>query len=84
MKWPKIAANDPKAVREFADFLQSCLEAIPHVKGLSILNDCEENQKLLKKLPEWMVRRWSRIVVEELDRSGDYPILQGLYKEKLE
>ncbi|XP_073718035.1 uncharacterized protein [Misgurnus anguillicaudatus] len=72
-KWPKIAANDPIALREFADFLQGCVEAIPHVKGLSILNDCEENHKLLKKLPEWMIRRWSRIVVEELDRSGEFP-----------
>lgn len=52
MKWPKISANDPTALREFADFLQGCAEAIPHVKGLSILNDCEENHKLLKKLPE--------------------------------
>ncbi|XP_021324883.3 uncharacterized protein [Danio rerio] len=73
MKWPRIAANDPIALREFADFLQGCAEAMPHVKGLGILNDCEENHKLLKKLPEWMMRRWSRIVVEELDRSGEYP-----------
>ncbi|KAL1258159.1 hypothetical protein QQF64_011403 [Cirrhinus molitorella] len=73
MKWPKIASNDPIALREFADFLQGCVEAILHVKGLSILNDCEENHKLLKKLPEWMMRRWSRIIVEELDRSGEYP-----------
>lgn len=72
-KWPKIAANDPKALREFADFLQSCAEAIPQVKGLEILNDCEENHKLLRKLPEWIVQRWSRIVVEELDKSQDYP-----------
>nr|XP_043906906.1 uncharacterized protein LOC122785246 [Solea senegalensis] len=73
IKWPRLAANDPIALREFADFLQGCVEAIPHVKGLAILNDCEENHKLLKKLPEWMVRRWGRIVVEELDKSGDYP-----------
>ncbi|KAL4006146.1 hypothetical protein ACER0C_005859 [Sarotherodon galilaeus] len=72
-KWPKIAANDPIALREFADFLQSCAEAIPQVKGLDILNDCEENHKLLRKLPEWIVQRWSRIVVEELDKSQDYP-----------
>lgn len=72
-KWPKIAANDPIALREFADFLQGCVEAIPHIKGLAILNDCEENHKLLKKLPDWIVRRWSRIVVGELDESGDYP-----------
>lgn len=73
MKWHKISVNDPIALREFADFLQGCVEAIPHVKGLAILIDCEENHKLLKKLPEWMVRRWSRIVVEEQDKSGDYP-----------
>lgn len=73
MKWPKIAANDPIALREFVDFVQGCVEVIPHVKGLAILNDCEENHKLLKKLPELMVRRWSQIVVEELDTSGDYP-----------
>ncbi len=73
MKWPKIDTNDPLALREFADFLQSCTEAIPHVKGLAILNDCEENHKLLKKLPEWIVRKWSRIVVDELDTSGSCP-----------
>ncbi|XP_040191273.1 uncharacterized protein LOC120924392 [Rana temporaria] len=72
-KWPKISANDPVALREFADFLQGCVEAIPHVKGLAILNDCEENHKLLKKLPEWIVRRWGRIAVDELDKSQEYP-----------
>lgn len=74
-KWPKISANDSLALREFADFLQSCTEAIPYIKGLSILNDCEENHKLLKKLPEWIIRKWSRIVVEELDTCGNYPDL---------
>ncbi|KAL7842594.1 hypothetical protein SRHO_G00242830 [Serrasalmus rhombeus] len=73
MKWPKINANDPFALREFSDFLRGCVEAIPHIRGLVILNDCEENHKLLKKLPEWIVRRWSRIVVDELDTSGNYP-----------
>ncbi|KAJ8342685.1 hypothetical protein SKAU_G00326130 [Synaphobranchus kaupii] len=74
-KWPKIDATDPLALREFADFLQGCAEATPHVKGLAILNDCEENHKLLKKLPEWIVRKWSRIVVDQLDNSGKYPDL---------
>ncbi|RXN10003.1 hypothetical protein ROHU_031096 [Labeo rohita] len=73
IRWPKIGVNDPLALRDFTDFLQGCVEAIPHVKGLAILNDCEENHKLLKKLPEWIVRKWNRIVVEELDTSGDYP-----------
>ncbi|KAL0147052.1 hypothetical protein M9458_057576 [Cirrhinus mrigala] len=47
---PKIEVNDPLALRDFTDFLQGCVKAIPHVKGLAILNDCEENHKLLKKL----------------------------------
>lgn len=73
MKWPKVSTNDPVALREFADFLQGCIEAMPHVKGLAILDDCEENHKLLKKLPDWITRRWSRVVTERLDESGDYP-----------
>lgn len=73
MRWPRIGVNDYLALRDFTDFLQGCVEAAPHVKGLAILDDCEENQKLLKKLPEWVVRKWNRIVVEELDTSGDYP-----------
>ena len=73
MKWPKVSTNDPAALRQFADFLQGCVEAQPHVKGLAILDDCEENHKLLKKLPDWVVRRWSRLVTKTLDESGDYP-----------
>lgn len=80
MKWPKVSANDPLALREFADFLQGCVEAMPHVKGLAILNDCEENHKLLKKLPEWIVRKWSRVVVRELDASENYPSLSCFTK----
>ena len=73
MKWPQITDNNTKSLREFADFLQGYAEAMPHMKGLSILNDCEENHKLLKKIPEWMLRRWSWIIVEELHQSGNYP-----------
>lgn len=46
---------------------------MPHVKGLLILNDSEENHKLLNKMPEWIIWKWNRIVVEELDKCGDFP-----------
>ncbi|KAM3872149.1 dynein regulatory complex subunit 4-like [Diretmus argenteus] len=46
---------------------------MPHVKGLQILNDCEENQKMLVKLPEWITSRWNRHVTEKLDQAKDYP-----------
>lgn len=50
MKWPKIGSNDSLPLRDFADFLKGCAEAMPHVKGLTILNDSEKNHKLLKKI----------------------------------
>ncbi|XP_028833971.1 uncharacterized protein LOC114789067 [Denticeps clupeoides] len=51
--WQKIQSRDAEGLRTFADFLHACQEDMPHVKGLEILNDCEENQKLVLKLPEW-------------------------------
>ncbi|XP_069134375.1 uncharacterized protein [Argopecten irradians] len=71
--WPKISNRDPKALRNFADFLQGCKEAMMHIPSLSILNDCSENQKLLGKLPEWASVRWNRVVTEGLDSSNNYP-----------
>ena len=44
--WPKVEDNDAKALQDYSDFLSACNDAIPHVKGLSILNDCEENRKI--------------------------------------
>ncbi|KAL0147688.1 hypothetical protein M9458_056997 [Cirrhinus mrigala] len=53
-KWTKIGASEYVKLREFSDFLQSCSDAMPHIKGLQVLNDCEENQKILVKLPNWV------------------------------
>ena len=39
---------------------------------MSGLNDCMENQRILRKLPDWVVTRWSRIAQQ--DRSANaYP-----------
>lgn len=65
-KWPKIPKDDGFALREFADFLSSCNDAIQQVKGLEILNDCEENRKLVSKLPNWLKRSWNRVVSTSL------------------
>ncbi|XP_060607803.1 uncharacterized protein LOC132759944 [Ruditapes philippinarum] len=43
------------------------------VPGLEVLNDSFENRKLLSKLPEWLVTRWNRIVVEKKEKSGVLP-----------
>ncbi|RXN16504.1 hypothetical protein ROHU_027490 [Labeo rohita] len=72
-KWPKIQPKDAEGLRTFSDFLNACLQAIPHVKGLEILNDCEENQKLVQKLPDWVASRWNRQVTTALMDGKEFP-----------
>ncbi len=71
--WPKIQSKDAEGLRSFADFVNACLLAMPHVKGLEILNDCEENQRLTQKLPDWAVARWNRQVTKALMEGKDFP-----------
>ncbi|XP_073724404.1 uncharacterized protein [Misgurnus anguillicaudatus] len=71
--WPKVQPRDADGLRAFADFINACLLAMPHVKGLQILNDSEENQKLLHKLPDWLNARWNRQVTKTLLEGGEFP-----------
>ncbi|XP_061630981.1 uncharacterized protein LOC133478666 [Phyllopteryx taeniolatus] len=73
MRWPKIKDNDPLALKAFVDFLKSCSGAVKHGEELDFLNSCEENFKLLEKMPQWITQKWSQIVVDELETSGEYP-----------
>ena len=43
------------------------------IKGLSCLDDDRENRKLLHKLPEWVVNRWNRIVVQYKEKEKQFP-----------
>ena len=49
--WPKIAPNDSLGLRRFSDFIQHCKTAMNSIQYLNVLNDPEENQKILNKLP---------------------------------
>ena len=60
-------------LRDFDDFLQSCNEVLPLIKGLEIRNDCKENQKLMSKQPDCLTSRWNRYATELLDQNRDYP-----------
>ena len=40
---------------------------------MRILNDCEENQKILQELPDWITSRWNRAVSAALEEMGCYP-----------
>ena len=59
-KWPKIGTTDQKGLRGLSDFLTSVETAVQVIENLSVLNDYMENQKLLTKLPEWLVSQWNR------------------------
>ena len=69
----RISGKEYIKLRVFGDFLQTCSNAMSHIKGLQVLNDCEKNQKMLVKLPEWVKSRWNRIVTEQPDQGPDYP-----------
>lgn len=71
--WPKIGSKESLRLREFSDFLISCKNAMPYVQGLRVLDDCEENQKILIKLPDWATTRWNRHVTKVLDEGKEYP-----------
>ncbi|RXN18705.1 hypothetical protein ROHU_025998 [Labeo rohita] len=74
--WPRIQPKDSEGLRNFSDFLNSCRDAMPHVKGLEILNDCEENRKLVSKLPDWAAARWNRQATQTLSETQDFPTFQ--------
>ncbi|KAL9976864.1 hypothetical protein ACROYT_G014202 [Oculina patagonica] len=61
--WPKIPPNDGQALRKFADSLQHCNTAMNTIQYLNVLNDPDENQKMIRKLPTHVVVRWSRVVL---------------------
>lgn len=37
--WPKIGSRESVKLRQFSDFLTVCSNAMPHIKGLQVLND---------------------------------------------
>ena len=71
--WPKINSKDGYELRDFTDFLKGCLSAMPHVDTLNALNDCNENQKILHKLPDWLVSSWNRKVDKACEERAQYP-----------
>ena len=72
-KWPKIGIKDHQGLRRFADFLTSVETAMQAIEDLNVLNDYKENQKLLTKLPDWLVSRWNREATRKMKEEKKYP-----------
>ncbi|XP_067939867.1 uncharacterized protein [Watersipora subatra] len=71
--WPKIAANDSKALQKYADYLENCRSSMSSLPGLSILEDPQINEKLSTVLPDWARRKWANKVYKIKKNSGRYP-----------
>lgn len=72
--WPKIGSKDSVELREFTDFLRGCEAAMSQIRGLEVLNDCNENQKILSKLPDWLASMCNRQVIEIEEQTKIFPV----------
>ena len=72
-RWQKINSKVYRGLQRFADFLLNIEAAMTSIQGLNILNDYTENQKLLAKLPDWLILRWTREVNAHLKETKVYP-----------
>lgn len=70
-EWPKIPPNDGTSLRKFSDFLIHCQTAMNTVRYLKVLNDPDENQRMVRKRPRYLIDRWSREVDRWLDKDED-------------
>ena len=71
--WPKIPANDGAGLRRFSDFLVQCEKAMNKIGSLKVLNNDQENCKLVSKLPKWAIDRWSCVVHQSKTERGTFP-----------
>jgi hypothetical protein len=61
-EWKQIAPGDAIGLRKYSDFLVQCETAMEKVSSLDVLNDVQDNQKIISKLPKWLSNRWARLV----------------------
>lgn len=70
-EWPKILPNDGASLRKFSDFLIHCQTAAKTIKYLKVLDDPDENQRMVRKLPRYLIDRWSREVDRWLNKEEE-------------
>lgn len=73
---PKVSSRDGKGLQKFGDFLYQCYIAMQSIGNLCVPNDDRENQKLLRKLPDWVVSRWGRLVAKYKQETSKLPLFE--------
>ena len=68
--WQSIKPTDSIGLQRFSDFLQQCEMAQQCIKGLECLDDCRENQRILTKLPDYIIVKWNGFIS---DFAGYFP-----------
>ncbi|XP_063961087.1 uncharacterized protein LOC129282656 [Lytechinus pictus] len=72
-KWPRITSKDAPGLRKLSDFLRQCVIAMDKINHLRHLNDDREIRKILSKLPEWLIVRWSRKAYQWSEDNNSFP-----------
>ncbi|CAG2192599.1 unnamed protein product [Mytilus edulis] len=70
MNWPFIKADHPKALDDFAIFLQECMYAVNYVDAAKVLEYSENLKLLIQKLPFYMQEKWRNVVYETKSRKN--------------
>ena len=73
-EWKQIAPGDAIGLRRYSDFLVQCETAMEKVSSLNVLNDVQENQKMISKLPKWLSNRWARVVYKSREEKNKFPL----------
>ncbi|VDI74707.1 Hypothetical predicted protein [Mytilus galloprovincialis] len=70
MNWPFIKADHPKALDDFAIFLQEWMYAVNYVDAVKVLEYSENLKLLIQKLPFYMQEKWRNVVYETKSRKN--------------
>ena len=71
--WPQVAPSDGLNLRKFADLLVQCEKAMQKISTLKVLDDNQENLKMVSKLPRWAAVRWGRMVHNWKEEKDSFP-----------
>ena len=71
--WAQVAPSDGLNLRKFADLLVQCETAMQKISSLKVLDDDQENHKMVSKLPRWAAVRWGRLVHNWKEEKDSFP-----------